>query len=196
MENVGRRSQFDGDVSQFINVGNKSFNGYEHNSLFQIGSGGEYIDVAAVCGADRIEDTRGLAVADLDNDGDQDIVLQNYRQSAKVLINSGTTNHWLQVSLRGVESNRSAIGAHVTIRYGGKTQSETVTCGEAYLSCRSRVLHFGLADAAQVAEVRVRWPSGRVEIVYDVDSNQRLRIVEGEGVQAPVLSDGGSKENS
>ena len=171
--------KIDGDVSTFIDVGNKSFNGYEHNVLFRNLGAGSFIDVSAVSASDRVEDGRGLGVADLDNDGDLDLVIQNYRRPTAILVNQGRKGNALQIRLRGVESNRSAIGTRVTIRHGSRTQTRQVVCGAGYLSSQSLLVHFGLGEARRVDELRLRWPSGRVQVFRDVPANRRLFVVEG-----------------
>lgn len=179
LENVGRRSKLDGDIATFIDVGKKSFNGYEHNVLFHNQGGGSFVDAGAVSGSDRIEDGRGLGIADLDNDGDLDLVIQNYDRPSTILMNRGSKGRALQLRLRGVESNRSAIGSRVTIRHGVRTQTSQVVCGAGYLSSQTQLVHFGLGEAARVDELTVRWPSGLVQVFRDIEADRRLFIVEG-----------------
>src|SRR4029450_12019124 len=97
VENVGRRSKVDGDNGDFINVGIFSLNGYERDALFQNLGNGKFFDVGYSAGADRIEDGRGLAFLDADGDGDLEILLANYLQPARLLINHAPReNHWLR----------------------------------------------------------------------------------------------------
>ena len=83
--------------------------------------------------------------------------------------------------LLGTKSNRSAIGARILVRYGGKVQAQTVLSQSSYLSCNDPRLHFGLG-AATMAEVEIHWPSGGTEIVKGISSNQLVLIREGAGV--------------
>ncbi len=78
-----------------------------------------------------------------------------------------------------MESHRNAIGARVTIRHGERTQTREVVCGAGYLSSQTRLVHFGLGKAERVEELRVRWPSGRVQVFKDIAANHRLHLVEG-----------------
>ncbi len=167
-------------------MGDKSFNGYENNVLFRNLGDSRFIDVAAVTGSDRPEDGRGLGISDIDNDGDLDLVIQNYGRPANILVNRGDKGNALQVRLRGVESNRSAIGARLAIRHGGRTQTREVVCGAGYLSSQTRLVHFGLGDAASVDELRVQWPSGRQQVFENLSVNRRLHIVEGEDTPEKV----------
>ena len=145
-----------------------------------------FIDVGAVSGSDRDEDARGLGIADIDNDGDLDLIVQNYGRPATLLVNHGDKGNALQIRLRGVESHRNAIGAQLTIRHGERTQTREVVCGAGYLSSQTRLVHFGLGDAERVEELRVRWPSGRVQVFKDIPANRRLHMVEGESTLKEV----------
>ncbi len=81
----------------------------------------------------------------------------------------------------GVKSNRSAIGARVTLRYGARVQAQEVLAQSSYLSVNDRRLHFGLGPAT-TATAEIRWPSGAVEQVAINSVNQLVEITEGAGV--------------
>ena len=105
--------------------------------------------------------SRGCAFGDFDNDGDVDILVVNVNEPPSLLRNDVTgDHHWLKVKLEGVKSNRSAIGARVTARYGRRIQAQEVLTQSSYLSVNDRRLHFGLGDSTK-ADIEVRWPSGR-----------------------------------
>jgi hypothetical protein len=87
-------------------------------------------------------------------------------------------NRWLKVKLVGTESNRSAIGARVTVEHGGKRQAQNVSSQESYLSCSDRRLHFGLGTA-ETADVEVCWPNGKKQVFRKVAANQLVVIREG-----------------
>ena len=90
-------------------------------------------------------------------------------------------NHWIKVRLEGVKSNRSAIGARVVVRYGGKVQVQEVLSQASYLSSNDPRLHFGLG-AAMTADIQVRWPLGLTENFRAVAANQLITIREGQGI--------------
>lgn len=126
--------------------------------------------------------SRGCAFGDFDNDGDLDIVIMNRNAPPSLLRNDVTgTNHWLKVLLTGVSSNRSAIGARVTVRYGEKRQAQEVLAQSSYLSVSDRRLHFGLGPSMS-ADVDIRWPNGNKESIPGVQANQLVTIREGSGI--------------
>ena len=141
----------------------------------------ELIDEAGP-GVAATHSSRGCAFGDFDNDGDVDIIVMNMNEPPSLLRNDVSgTRHWLKVLLIGVQSNRSAIGARVTARYGGRTQAQEVCAQSSFYSANDRRLHFGLGAAAK-ADLTVRWPNGSTEQVPNVDANQLVVIREGAGI--------------
>jgi enediyne biosynthesis protein E4 len=183
-DGVGRRSAE--KTGRFLNIGQHSLNGYERDVLFRNNGDGTFTDVAFVNAADRIEDGRGLSIADLDRDGELDLVLRNYHQPAQVLRNQGGPNHWLQLVLVGSRSNRDAVGARVRVSAGGRWQTREVHAGSAYLSQQSLVQHFGLGGARQADALEVTWPSGAQTTLGALPGDRRWRVVEGDVAATPV----------
>ena len=122
--------------------------------------------------------SRGLAVGDLNNDGQMDLVVTNQEAPQSVLMNKGVPGNWSLLKLRGTRSNRSAIGARVTLRAGGVTQIREVKSGGSYLSQSDLRLHFGLGAATKIDEVSIRWPSGAVQVERDVAANRIVTLTE------------------
>jgi hypothetical protein len=178
IENVGRRSENWAEEGAPPDVGENSLNGFERNLLFWNLGGGRFADVGYLTSSNRVEDGRGVAVADFDRDGRLDLVVQNLEKPAVLLMGRGEAGHWLQVRLEGTLSNRDAIGAIVTIEAGGRRQVRQVAAGSGFLSTSSPVLHFGLGDALQVDSLEIRWPSGQRELRVDLPADQRLAIRE------------------
>jgi enediyne biosynthesis protein E4 len=126
--------------------------------------------------------SRGCAFGDFDNDGDVDVLVVNMNEPPSLLRNDVTgSGHWLKVLLQGVQSNRSAIGARVIARYGGRAQAQDVTAQASFYSASDRRLHFGLG-AATAADLTVRWPNGATENVPQVAGDQLVVIREGAGI--------------
>jgi hypothetical protein len=155
-----------------------TLNGYERNALFHGRGKAGFANVAHICNADRIEDGRSVAVGDLDRDGDLDLLIQNYKAESCLLLNERKTGNWLQFRLRGVRSNRDAIGSRIQIQHGNQTQSREIQCGSGFLACQSLVAHFGLGDVTTVDRIDIHWPSGIHQVLRHVEANQHLAITE------------------
>ena len=114
---------------------------------------------------------RGAALGDLDNDGSVDIVLQVNDGEARILRNTGHENHhWLVVD------TNAAIGASVSVVTVGGTQHGFVTTAGSYLSASDPRLHFGLGGHGNAREIEIRWPSGRVMKLENVQANRFVKI--------------------
>jgi hypothetical protein len=128
---------------------------------------------------------RGLAWADIDNDGDPDFLVSACNDRPMLLRNDGgNRNHWLKVRLVGTRSNRGGLGSRITVEAGGRRRTGWVRGGSSYCSSSELSALFGLGQAARVDRVVVRWASGGEEEVRDVAADQLLVIREGEGKAA------------
>jgi hypothetical protein len=155
--------------------------------LFQNANGRRFAEVSRQAGPGFAGQTVGrtLIESDLDNDGDVDLVVTNNGGPLEVLRNNvGRDRHALEVQVIGVRSNRNGIGARVTITARGRTQMREVKSGSSYLGQNDLRVHFGLADATRVERIDVRWPTGEVEIIRDVASDQIVTVTEGRGITA------------
>jgi hypothetical protein len=125
--------------------------------------------------------SRGCAFGDFDNDGDVDVLIVNLNEPPSLLRNDlrGKQN-WIKVKLEGVKSNRSAIGARVLARYGGKTQAQAVLSQSSFYSCNDPRLHFGLGSFSSV-DLDVYWPNGLHESIKQIPANQLITLREGVG---------------
>ena len=126
---------------------------------------------------------RGLAYADLDNDGSLEVAINNLDAPPTLLVNQIKYNsNWITLKLTGVRSNRSAIGASVTLTAGSLKQTAEVRSGCCYLSQSDLRLHFGLGAASRIDLLEVLWPNGTVERFPAPGLNRVVEIKEGSGL--------------
>ena len=154
---------------------------YKERSLLLQQRAGRFVDVTAGSGAiaATVESSRGAVFGDLNNDGKIDIVLLNARTRPTLLINeTATTNHWVLLKLIGSKSNRSAVGAVARVTAGGRTQADEVRSGRGYQSAEDLRLHFGLASAAVIDRLEVRWPSGATNVWTNLTADRALQLSE------------------
>lgn len=121
----------------------------------------------------------GAVWADLDGDGDLDLVVSNLDDVAFVYENKSTekpASNYLQIELRGAPGNHFSVGASATIYYGdGQQQYLENNPTRGIFSSVEHLLHFGLGDTKRVDRLLVRWPDGRTQEFRDVAANQRLK---------------------
>jgi hypothetical protein len=121
-------------------------------------------------------------VGDFDNDGALDVVISNLGQRPALLRNAGSKDrHWLLVQARGHRSNRFGLGTVVRVETQRGVQVRQINNVASYLSSHDTRLHFGLGNDTRVRKIEIRWPSGIVQVLTDVESNQVLRVEEPSG---------------
>jgi hypothetical protein len=125
---------------------------------------------------------RGAAYADIDGDGDLDVLLTANGGPARLFRNEANgRNHWLRLHLRGSRSNRDAIGARVTVRAGGVAQHRQLFPARSYLSSVELPLTFGLGTAAAAESVTIVWPSGKTSALKGLEAGKVHEVAEPEG---------------
>ena len=127
--------------------------------------------------------SRGVAAGDLFNDGNVDLVVEDLAGEPMLLKNSGLPGrHWVSFELQGTKSNRLAIGARLKLVSGGMTQTEEIHSGGSYLSQNDLRVHFGLNTATKIESLEIRWPSGKIETLKNLDADKIYSVLEGGGI--------------
>jgi Ca2+-binding RTX toxin-like protein len=118
-----------------------------------------------------------LLVGNGDSDSTNTVLVEN-APSYDLFQNQGNDNHWLQIDLQGVVSNRDGIGAQVFLTAGGKTQMRQQTGGMHNGVQNDRRIHFGLAQNTQIEKLVIKWSSGREQILTDIPVDRIINVVE------------------
>ncbi len=150
------------------------------NYVFKNNGNLTFSNKTANWGINQPANSNGAAYADLDNDGDLDMVVNNINLPAFVYQNqsSKTGNNYLKVKLEGEKQNRLGLGAKVTVYGGGKMQYLEQMPTRGYQSSVSPVLHFGLGKMPVADSVKIIWLSGKSQVLQDVKTNQEIRLEE------------------
>jgi len=165
------------DARSWPAIGTASLSGYERSRVLVNHGLQGWTDVAALVGVTDEYDGRAVALVDLFNRGVLDVVIAN--QNEPVLVYRNTVvpgNHWIAFKLVGTRSNRSAIGAEVTLESGTGRQLKVVDGGIGFASQNDRRLHFGLGPAGRVDRAVIRWPSGTVQTI-EHPAVDRLHVI-------------------
>lgn len=171
----------------------KHFKEYPHRGprlIYQNLGNGRFKEVTARCGPDAAtpHSSRGCAFGDYDNDGRVDVLVMNMNEAPQLLHNHYSPQrrrsaiNWLKIKLVGTRSNRSAVGARVRVKAGGRVQTQEVTSQSSYYSHNDPRLHFGVDASETVDQIEIRWPNGQTEIIKRVAVNRIVTIKEGSGL--------------
>jgi len=157
------------------------------NILYENQGDGSFIAVPSAGGAAGSTEggANNVAIADYDMDGFLDLYVINGSGEPpltdgpdQLFRNKGNTNHWIEIDLEGVNSNRDGIGAKVYVTAGGKTQLREQNSGIHTWAQNHQRIHFGLAENSTIDNITVEWPSGVKQEINKVSSNQLLHILE------------------
>ena len=134
----------------------------------------------------------GAATADLDRDGDLDLIVNNFEEHASVYLNQSNNNRVI-FKLRGASSNRDGIGATIELNSKAETQSRYLTLSRGFMSSSEPIVHFGLGQDERIPNVTIRWPSGEVQSFQNMRANYKYTITEPTGPGSAIV--GHSKSN-
>lgn len=169
-------------------IGTNSWNGHEFNCLFLNHGDLEFVESARALGVAGIEDGRGVAVADFDQDGRLDLLIGNNGGAPTLYRNHMGAGRWMQLRLQGDASNRDAVGAALSLVVRqGRSRIElrrAVEAGSGYASQSQGTVHFGLGADTVPESLTIRWPSGVRTTLTEADLRDRIErcteIVEAE----------------
>jgi len=183
---VGWSSSFldydnDGDADIFKANGELKHLYGQEDQLFDNEGGGKFKDLSLDLGPYFREENvgRGACIGDYDNDGDLDMFIVNLNGQGKFLRNNkGNQANWIMLDLSGTSSNRDGIGCRIKINTSKHLQTAQKKSTTGYLSQNDSRVHFGLADAAIIEKIEIKWPSGKHQVLEHVEVNQILKIKE------------------
>jgi len=176
---AGGNSTIIGDAKNWPAFEGRSLSGYQSKRVWLNDGAGKFVDVAQAVGATDTYDGRSVALVDLWNRGVLDVVVAN--QNGPLLLYKNTVapeNQWMEFELEGTTSNRSAIGAKVTLFWNGQQQVQEVSGGCGFAAQNDRRLHFGLGTNPQIEKAVIRWPSGKLQTIDKPAADQLHKIKE------------------
>jgi len=178
----------DGFLDFYLGTGDVEYSELRPNLMFLNQRGQGFANVTMAGGFGHLQKGHGVAFADLDNDGDQDVYVQTGgaivgdKFNDAVFENPGFKNHWITVKLEGRESNASAIGARIRVLVieNGKQRSiyRHVNSGGSF-GCNPLRQSIGLGTATRVETLEIFWPTtGRTQTLKNIAADQSIRITE------------------
>ena len=178
---AGGNSKIIGDAANWPAMDGRSLSGYQQKKVWINDGAAKFVDVAQAVGATDIYDGRSVVMADLWNRGVLDVVVANQRGPLLIYKNTvSPENEWLELALVGASSNRSAIGAQVTLYWNGQHQLQQVSGGSGFAAQNDRRLHFGLGKNPQIEKAVIRWPSGKTQTVENLVPGKLYNVTEAE----------------
>jgi len=152
---------------------------FERNRMFLNSGGGRFWDVSHISRTDSDGDARSVVAANLRGNGQLDLVVRQVGGGSVLIFeNQFPKLHWLEVSLRGVTSNRFGVGAHVTATVGKRKLVRELFPQNSYRSQTPFRVHFGLGEAEHIDKLHVLWPSGAEQTFTNVAVDRHMLVVE------------------
>ena len=152
-----------------------------HNYIYKNLNGWQFEEKVETWGFDQKINTNGAAYADLDNDGDLDLITNNVNHPASIYRNNAdslASKNYLKVDLKGDRKNSFGIGARIRIYTNGELQQQEQMPVRGYQSSVSPTLHFGLGTTNSIDSLEILWPGGQVERLQNIKANQTLTLAQ------------------
>ena len=176
---AGGNSTIIADAKNWPPMEGRSLSGYQHKKVWINDGAGKFVDVAQSVGVTDTYDGRSIALADFWHRGVLDMVVANQRGPLLLYKNTvASENQWIEFDLEGTKSNRSAIGAQVTLYWDGQQQVQVVSGGSGFCSQNQRQLHFGLGKNPKIEKAVIHWPSGKIQTIDNPLANQLHKVKE------------------
>lgn len=170
------------DAKNWPAMSGRSLSGYQQNRIWLNDGAGRFREASSNVGGFLDLDSRSVAFADLNNNGNLDIIVATQNNVVKVYRNNtDPDNNWISFLLEGTDSNRSAIGAIVELHWKGNRQVQVVSGGNAFSSQNQRPLHFGVGKSEEVEKAIIKWPSGREQVIDKPEISRLHRVTEPTG---------------
>ncbi len=147
-----------------------------NNVFFQNTGNLQFKELTYQAGLKTPVNSNGAAYADLDKDGDLDLVINSIDAAATIYKNTSAANNYLRVRLEGKTSNRLGIGAKVTLLVDGQKMMQEQILTRGFQSSVEPILHFGLGENKNIAQLQVTWPDGKTQVLKEVAANQVLSL--------------------
>ena len=186
----------DGYLDFYLGTGNPQLKSAVPNKLFKNMGGERFLDITTAARVGNLQKGHGVSIADLDNDGDEDIYIKmggaytgDAFENALYLNPGQNKNHWVNLLLQGTVSNRAAIGARIKVTFSEKGKERIVVrdvnSGGSFGSNPLRQ-HIGIGEATAIGQVEISWPvTGKKQVLRGLPVDTNVRILEGDSVFTP-----------
>jgi hypothetical protein len=152
---------------------------YERKRTWMNIGGQNFLDLSYLTGTDNDGDGRSVVAGDFSRNGRQDLIVRNVGGGAlRLYENNFPQRHYLEISLRGRQSNRLGVGARLTAQVQGRKLVREMYPINSFRSQAANIVHFGLGDATKIDRLEIRWPSGKTQVLEDVQADAHVIVDE------------------
>lgn len=192
---AGVRDDGDARTASFIDYNNDGLldifttNHVHSNKLFKNNNNETFTNVAVASNINEPQDGYGVSWADIDNDGDLDLLYVGHNgRLIYIFRNDGGNNkNYVQLKFNGTFDNKIGIGSVVELFYNGKYQKRQLNAGEGNTGLNYPILHFGIGDENLIDSVLIRWPSGSIQKLVNISANQRITVTQSGNIPPKIF---------